>query len=116
MFGLFKKKTPQYSIQEVLNQLGACAGGIIDAASAKNDLEVAFQGAATITPILGESKKFLDLDVKPNTIFARYLIALQKQDLSEMIKMTRGMADALNQVSDIQHKGALIYFWFTGDE
>jgi|GEM_PF-3549156 len=115
MFGIFKKK-PKHTLQAIFNELGACAKDIVDAASANNDLEVALKGAATITPILGESKKFFDLEVKPHSIFASYLIALQNQDLSKMAEMTRGMAEALNQLNDIQHKGALIHFWFVGDE
>jgi len=91
MFGIFTKK-PKHTPQAIFYELGACAKDIVDAASANNDLEVALKSAATITPILGESKKFFDLNVKPHSILASYLIALQDQNRSKMPEMTRGMA------------------------
>lgn len=115
MFGIFKKK-PKHTTQEIFSGLGACAKDIVNAASANTDLEVALKGSGTISAILKTSKQYFNIDAKPNSIFARYLAALQQQDLTKMAEMTRSMADALRQEDDIQRKGALIYFWFVGNE
>lgn len=104
------------STQDIFSNLGVFAGDIIDLASAGDDFEVALKGSALIGTIIGGAKKYLGLEVESNSIFARYLIALQENDLIKMTEMTREMADALSQISDVQHKGALMHYWFVGDK
>lgn len=115
MFGIFKKK-PEYSLEDICDQLGVLAKHINYTASEGSDLKAVLKRAALISAVITESKKFFALEVKPNTIFARYLIALQEHDISKMEEMTKNMADALNKVSEIRLKGTLIYFWFNGNE
>ena len=115
MFAIFKKK-PKYSLEELFNQLGTSAKQITEVASGENDLEVALKGIAVVNSILINSKKFFGLKPKPNSIFARYLIAFDERDFTKIAEMIRNMADALSKVSDIKHKGALIYFWLNGND
>jgi len=115
MFGIFRQK-PKVSVQTILYSLGASAQNIVEAASCDSDLEIGLRSLATIGPIIVESKKHFGLDVKSNSIFARYLSAFEEEDFLAMAEMTRNMADTLRQAGNIQDKGALIHFWFIGDE
>ena len=117
MFGLFRKKKQIYSLQEIVHELGTSADGFNEVLSADDDdIVVATRGAAMIMPTIVESKRYFDLDVRPNSIFARYLAAFQAEDLSTMASMTRDMVDMLEPITERELKGLIIYSWFSGDQ
>lgn len=111
MFGLFKKK-PKQSDQETLTGFGVLSERIVTAASASTDIECAYYGIAIVVPIITESKRYLNWNVRTHSVFSEYLDAFGKQDLLKIAQMTRRMADALSQERDVQDKGALLQFWF----
>lgn len=115
MFGLFRRK-PKYTAQQIFEQLGESAKGIMSAATETDDIMVALKGAAVVSVIIKESKRCFGLNVRTDTIFARLVLAVQEEDLTKMAEMTKEMANALGQVQDPIHRGGLIYFWFNGDE
>lgn len=114
MFGLFRRK-PKFTPQEMFEQLGKVTDDIVSAAAESSDIAAGIKGAVVVLAILEESKRIFDLTVKPNTIFARFALAAKEQDIVTLTKMTREMASALGQVTDVSHKGALIHFWFNGE-
>lgn len=113
MFGLFRRK-PKYTGQQVLEQLGESAKGIVSAAAESSDLMIGLKGAATIAAIIRESNRCFGINVKEDTIFARFVLAIQNEDLATMTEMTKEMANALEQVGDPLQRGGLVYFWFNG--
>ena len=114
MFGLFRRM-PKFTPQEMFEQLGKATDGIVSAAAESSDIAAGLKGAAVVSAIIAESKQFYDLTVKPNTIFARFALAAKEQDIATLAKMTREMASALGQVTDVSNKGALMHFWFNGE-
>ena len=108
--------SPKHSMQNILTELGSATDDITAAASSANDLEVGTKGAAAISAIIGAARDVYGLSVNPNTIFATYLSALEKQDFPKMTKITREMAAAIGRLKDLKLKGPLIYYWFTGQK
>lgn len=52
--------------------------------------------------------------MRPNAILAAYLSTMQQHDVAIMAEMTRGMSNALGQVSDSRLYGELMLFGSTG--
>lgn len=116
MLDIFRQKPKPWPKKTFFNELGELAEQIIDAVSEENDLEIALKGAATISPIIRQSRKEFKLDVKPRSTFARYLIVLEERDLAKMAAMTRTMANALREESDVRLRGVMVESWFSDSE
>lgn len=86
MFGLFRRK-PKYTGQQILEQLGESAKGIVSAAAESSDLMIGLKGAATIAAIIKESDRCFGINVKDGTLFARFILAIQDEDLATMTEM-----------------------------
>lgn len=125
MFGFFKKNR-EPSVEDILKKvahrhevgdaISHYAKDIINLATSKSDAEVATYSLTTITVMITDVKTRYHLKVLPDSIFANYLIAFQKEDLLTIAKMTRNMADILNQTDGTFLQGALIYSWFESGE
>ena len=116
MFSLFRKKKQIYSLQEIVHELGASDGFNEILSAGNEDIVVATRGMAEIIPTITEAKKCFDLDVRPDSIFAKYLAAFQAEDLSTMASMTRDMVDMLESITEPDFRGLIIYSWFSGDQ
>jgi len=113
MFGLFHRK-PKSTGEQILEQLGKSAQGIVSAAAESSDTMIGLKGAATVAVIIKESDRCFRIGVEEETIFARFAQAIQAEDLATMTKMTKEMALALEQVRGPLMQGGLIYFWLRG--
>lgn len=111
MFGFFKKKR-EPSAEDFYH----CAKDIIDLALLKNDAELAIESLATIPFIIEYLTKEYGLKIGPHSIFAKYLMALQEEELLIIAEMTRSMADTLTRADSTMLKRALILSWFESGE
>ncbi|OGT00381.1 MAG: hypothetical protein A3F73_06185 [Gallionellales bacterium RIFCSPLOWO2_12_FULL_59_22] len=113
MFSLFRRK-PKYTGQQILEQLGESAMGIVSAVAESSDLMIGLKGAATVAMIIRESDRCFGISIKEGTVFERFALAIQDEDLATMTEMTKEMANALEQADGQLQRGGLIHFWFNG--
>ena len=103
-------------VLDMFEDLGSFADQIAKDAEGATELDIAMSGAATVAAQASTVREVYGLTVKDGSIFQLFFSAVEEHDISRMSSIVKNMAEALSKVNGKNNKGALIYFWISGDE